>query len=126
MWKFTNILLLLILMTSASYAQIDTISVNPGSYLRLDGPISQSPSPLFIVTYKGKEYILDSLGVKGNVLDPNSIESMNVIKAREGLIPYGEAAKNGVVIVILKEERKSFVALKKHLKPLKLKSNHFD
>ena len=117
MWKFTRIFLLLILISSASFAQIDTVRITSSSNSRLDG--SKSSSPLFIISYKGKEYILDSIGVKGNVLDPNSIESMNVIKGREGLIPYGEAAKNGVVIVILKEERKSFIALKKHLKPLK-------
>src|SRR5690242_12744632 len=56
--------------------------------------------PLFILN--GKKFSYDSL----EVLNPNSIESINIIKGLEAREKYGDDGKNGVVIIKLKEVAK--------------------
>ncbi|RLD76687.1 MAG: TonB-dependent receptor, partial [Bacteroidetes bacterium] len=61
------------------------------------GNHSVKNSPLFIIN--GKE----STKAELDKLDPNSVESMKVIKDKAVIEKYGMKAKNGVVIIKLKE-----------------------
>lgn len=50
--------------------------------------------------------ILDGKPIEREALvnmDPNSIASINVIKGKSAIIAYGDQAKNGVVIIVLKD-----------------------
>ncbi|MBO9637241.1 MAG: hypothetical protein J7576_03655 [Siphonobacter aquaeclarae] len=63
-----------------------------------DGPNRKADPPLIIM--EGKEVAYDKLGA----LDPNTIESINVLKGESGDKLYGEKAKNGVLIINLKKK----------------------
>ncbi len=77
--------------------QVTTASGRPGSSssirIRGAGSIDSSNAPLFIV---------DGVEVTSNVynnLDPNNIESINVLKDAEATNLYGARAANGVVVI---------------------------
>ena len=58
--------------------------------------------PVFIIKEKGKErqenkYYLEKI-------DPNRIESVNVIKGKAATVQYGEKGKNGVVVIKMKDK----------------------
>lgn len=63
-----------------------------------DGPNRKAEPPLIIL--EGKEASFDKLGA----LDPNTIESINVLKDESAEKQYGEKAKNGVLIINLKKK----------------------
>jgi outer membrane receptor for ferrienterochelin and colicin len=48
----------------------------------------------------GKKFSADSL----SLIDPNSIESVEVVKGLSAKEKYGDAGKNGVLIITRKEE----------------------
>ena len=70
-----------------------TVQQNPGK-----------PNPLWIVD--GMKMPEDSVS-KGKFLniDPNDIERISVVKGDSALIRYGEAGKNGVIIVTTKKAK---------------------
>ncbi len=50
--------------------------------------------------------ILDGKSIKREALvnmDPNNIASINVIKGKSAIAVYGDQAKNGVIIIVLKD-----------------------
>ncbi len=58
---------------------------------------AQTPSPLYIID--GKE----STKAEADKLDPNTIESMNVLKDKSATDIYGDKGKNGVIEIKLKK-----------------------
>lgn len=97
---------------TADSFRIVTGNRNP-SEIRLVGPHANDPDrqPLFIVDGEPGEY--GSNGLKD--LDPNTIESITVLKDASAAAIYGTvAARNGVVIVVTKNGKKA-VADKKPL-----------
>ena len=60
-------------------------------------PIAKFNHPLYVLN--GKKLAHDSL----NILDPNSIESIHILKGLEAKEKYGDEGKNGVVVITLKE-----------------------
>lgn len=59
-------------------------------------------APLYILT-KGDSYeIIPSSKMKE--IDPNNIESLNVLKGESAITKYGQKAKNGVIVISLKEK----------------------
>ena len=84
-------------------------------------------SPLTIVKYGKKEY-KSSISNKYGALvmiDPKDISSINILKTQEQTQKYGDDAKNGVIIVIIKDEkaREFSKALKRRKKILKQKED---
>jgi aminopeptidase-like protein len=80
-------------------------------------------SPLTIIKYWNKEY-KSSTSNKGGALgmiDPKDISSINILKTQEQTQKYGDDAKNGVIIVTIKDEKAGEFskALKKRKKLLK-------
>lgn len=74
---------------------ITPINENPRVMLKVDGGIGDN-QPLYIVRdSKGERRVSDVGGI-----DPDTIKSINVIKGSATQI-YGEAGKNGVVIIYL-------------------------
>jgi hypothetical protein len=70
-------------------------------------------SPLTIVKYGKKEYkslISNKDGVLG-MIDSKDISSTNILKTQEQTQKYGIDGKNGVIIVIIKDEQGSFLKL---------------
>lgn len=63
------------------------------------GSIDITPKPIYVVD--GKR-LTDQAEIKN--VNPNDIESMNVLKGEEALKQYGEAAKNGVVVITTKKK----------------------
>lgn len=93
-----------------SYAQaiIDTnISNNkPGKIMMYCGTRKPSgPQPLFIIKEHAKQYILDSAGLSQNVLQPDCITSICVLKDQYAIDTYGTSAKNGVLIITINKAR---------------------
>lgn len=118
--KSIKILVVLIFIGSFSYAQSEKAKVDSGIVVHLDGPVHTTPSPLYILTHEGKEYSLDTTAAKKGILDINSIKSIDIPKDREAILKYGAAAKNGVVVITLNEQKYSgaFNLLEKYLKAL--------
>ena len=57
----------------------------------------------------GPLFILDEKQVSSEEmesLDPNKIESIQVLKDSASIAPYGEKGKNGVILIALKPRRK--------------------
>jgi len=64
--------------------------------------------PLMIIKHRGKTQILDrvDVGNKMNALNPQEINSIEVIKGEKALELYGAKGKPGVVVITLKQESK--------------------
>ena len=78
------------------------IVITSKTHLKPTAPIAImstiSNKPLWIIEgMKRDETFMKSL-------DPNDIESINVIKDSTSTAPYGDAGKNGVIIISLKKE----------------------
>lgn len=58
-----------------------------------------SPKPLFIL--EGKEITEEEM----NLIDPEKIESLTVLKDKSAETLYGEKAKNGVIVITLKKKK---------------------
>jgi len=78
----------------------DTTS-NTVIYICCGGP--KQPPPMYIVKVHQKAFVLDTLA---NV-EPSTIEGIEVLKDEASYKKYGEAAKYGVIIIILKDEKYS-------------------
>ncbi|WP_313803618.1 SusC/RagA family TonB-linked outer membrane protein [Flavobacterium sp.] len=85
--------------------QINTTStgLTPNTSIILRGPKSISGNNEALVVI---DNIISSAGVLASI-DPNSIESMNVIKGANGAALYGERGSNGVIIVTTKKGNKT-------------------
>ena len=82
-------------------SQINTIRICAPSRANMIG------SPLTIVKYGKKEYkssISNKDGALG-MIDPKDISSINILKTQEQTQKYGDDAKNGVIIVTIKNEK---------------------
>ncbi len=76
---------------------ITPINENPRVVLKVDGGKANG-QPLYIVRdSKGERRVSDVSGI-----DPNNIKSVNVLKNESATKAYGEAGKNGVVIIEIK------------------------
>lgn len=76
---------------------ITPINENPRVMLKIDGGKANS-QPLYIVRdSKGERRVSDIGGI-----DPDNIKSINVLKNESATEAYGEAGKNGVVIIEIK------------------------
>jgi hypothetical protein len=65
--------------------------------LRVDGG-KENGQPLFIIRdSKGERRVSDVSGI-----NPDDIKSLNVLKGESAIKAYGEAGKNGVVILEIK------------------------
>jgi hypothetical protein len=114
--KIIKVLIILLLMGSASYAQRESSAPGSGTVIRLDGPVRKGPKPLYVIVHEKKEYELDSAKAK-NVLNPDKIKSMHVVMQPALDARYKEKGKNGVILITLNEENNSaaFKELKQHL-----------
>lgn len=114
--RLLQIFTLLFLLGSTGYAQSVKARSDSGTVIILDGPRKIKPSPLYIIKYKNKQYVLDTTVVKKGGLNPNSIAGIDVLKGKEADSLYGLAARHGVIIIKLKEHKKSkeLKALMKH------------
>ncbi len=76
---------------------ITPINENPRVMLKVDGG-KDNGQPLYIVRdSKGERRVSDVGGI-----DPDNIKSLNVLKGESATKAYGEAGKNGVVIIEIK------------------------
>lgn len=118
--KAFQILVPLLMICVSSYAQSKTDEQDSVITVRLDCSIKDFPSPLYIIVHGGKRFSIDSVSMKKSKWNTKFIKSMNVIKDREGRERYGNAAKNGVVEIVLNEKSNSrqFKSLKKYLRAL--------
>ena len=67
--------------------------------LRCDQRVERCDKPLLFVD--GKPTAWDG----SNDLDPSAIESVEVIKGTAAMARYGEGARNGVVVIVMKKGR---------------------
>lgn len=83
-------------------------------------PYQGQHAPLYIISSHNKQFALDTLfGMQK--IDPKWIESINVLVDPRGGDAYGKRARNGVVIITIKEEEypEAFKNLKKNMKRIK-------
>jgi hypothetical protein len=108
------ILTITILTVLNSYGQeTDSLkSKNDGVMIRLDGPSMKHGAPLYIITADNKKLQIpdkadniDSLATTKtlNYINPNWIETVNVLKGNEATEKYGQLGKNGVILIGLKD-----------------------
>ncbi|WP_207431132.1 hypothetical protein [Sabulibacter ruber] len=69
--------------------------------LRCGSPLS-SEAPLYIIKTKKEEFTLAQEAI--STLNPNWISSINVLKGESAENKYKEKAKNGVIVISLKQE----------------------
>lgn len=87
-------------MVSYSYASngsdndTQTINIRFNDVENVDKPL---------VFVNGKQLAQDKL----NSIDPNTIETMNVLKDQDAVDIYGDKGKNGVIVITLKDNKKS-------------------
>ena len=120
--KVIQVLIPLLLTSFFSYAQSITVEQDSVTRIKLDCSIKDKdfPSPLWIIVHKGKMFSIDSTAMKKSRMNPKFIKSFSVLKDKEGIERYGNAAKNGVVEIVLNEKNNSsqFKSLKKDLRSL--------
>ena len=79
---------------------ITPINENPRVLLKVDGAKTQGDQPLYIIKDKNGERRVTQI----DHIDPNTIESVNVLKGETATTIYGKDGKNGVVIIQLKDQ----------------------
>ncbi|MFT3845103.1 MAG: M56 family metallopeptidase [Lacibacter sp.] len=84
-------------VTSAGVAN-STTNTNLVEKVVVGHPLKTTADPLYIID--GKEATKEEV----NKLDPNSIESINVLKDESAKAVYGEKAKNGVIMIATKKK----------------------
>jgi hypothetical protein len=120
--KSIKILIIVLLLGSACYAQREKFPPDSVTKIHLDGPIRKGASPLYVILHEDKEYELDSTLMLKDILDPGQIKSVNVVKPPQSNVKYSDKGKNGVLLISLNEERypAAFKELEKHLTILKI------
>jgi|GEM_PF-6455972 len=113
-----RIFVLLFILSSTGYAQSVKTNAEPGTVITLDGPVKKGPSPLFIINYRNKQYMLDTISAKSGALNPALISAMDILKGKKADSLYGPAARHGVIIIKIDKhkDRKALKELMKHLK----------
>jgi hypothetical protein len=114
--KYLVVVILCFIATGSSFGQdadtIKQVTITLDCRIKPLGPDRQ---PLYIFQY-GEEKVLvqkDMITALGGDITP---EKINVIKSEEERVLYGEAAKNGVILIVLSEElvkRKEWNKIKK-------------
>ena len=61
--------------------------------------------PLYIIKLHDQVIFQDTIGAKLSEINPQNINAINVFKGTSAIDKYGAIAKNGVVEIILKEEK---------------------
>ncbi|WP_040626145.1 hypothetical protein [Mucilaginibacter paludis] len=86
----------------------------------IDKPYQGQHAPLYIISSHNKQFALDTL-FGAQQIDPKWIESINVLVDPKACNTYGRRAKNGVVIITIKEEEypEAFKDLKRNMKRIK-------
>jgi TonB-dependent SusC/RagA subfamily outer membrane receptor len=82
--------------SSANTINIVTKNINASSYKSLTGVKKDHP-PLYIL--EGKEISEEEM----KLIDPDKIESINVLKDKSAESLYGEKGKHGVIVITLKK-----------------------
>ncbi len=82
--------------------------------------VSKQPTPLYVVDGKVKE---DNFNV--NILAPDNIESINVLKGNSATLLYGEKGKNGVVEIVTKQKVKITITTSLNHNNIPLEKNIF-
>jgi hypothetical protein len=106
-------ILIMLVSTIKIYGQgTDTLnSKNERVRIQIDGPPSQLGPPLFIITadykrlqFQGKANKVDADSTTNglNYINPDWIQTLNVIKGKEATDKYGPLGKNGVILIELK------------------------
>jgi hypothetical protein len=116
----TSIIIPLIFLSIVVNAQSRIAKNDSAFVMRCSSPLLKGPSPLWIVLHKGNTFSIDTNFVQNGILEPGFINSINIMKDKEGLQQYGSAAKNGVIVIILIHQRnnKPIKALRKYLKEM--------
>jgi hypothetical protein len=104
--------LLSLLCVNLRAQQSDTIpaSGQEENRIRIDGPgsmtmrMDSTTAPLFILRANGKSYTLPRHSNELSEIDPNWIESIDVIKGQSALDQYGTEGQHGVVRIRLKKD----------------------
>jgi len=83
-------------------------------------PRKQGPAPLYILKYKGKAFSIDTTAIKNGALESRALKSIDVIIDKRELARYGDAARNGAIVITLNEvqNERIFSSLKKHLRKI--------
>jgi hypothetical protein len=106
------IFLFTLLFVNLHAQQPDTIpaSEQEENRIRIDGPGSMNmqmdptTAPLFILRASGKSFTLPRGSNELSDIDPNWIESIDVIKGQSALDKYGTEGQYGVILVHLKKD----------------------
>lgn len=80
------------------YAVMTSVNEDPRVVVRVSGD-KKTNEPLYVIK-RGKNNI-DFVSNVSNI-DPNEIESIQVLKGESAVEKYGEKGRNGVVIIVLK------------------------
>jgi hypothetical protein len=120
--KLIQAIIPMLFMSFLSYAQSKPIQADSIVKIQLDGPRKQGPAPLYILKYKGKTFSIDTTAMKNGALASKAIGSLDVVIDKNTLEKYGDAAKNGAIVITLNEEQSSrtFRSLKKYLRQISL------
>nr|WP_294899749.1 hypothetical protein [uncultured Pedobacter sp.] len=78
-------------------------------------------TPLYIIKYGRKEYRCKNSGFL-NIVSPNMIATINILKDSVAIKNYGDEAKNGIIIIGIKKTEVS--EFKKKLNKYKAEQKH--
>ncbi|MBX9782436.1 MAG: TonB-dependent receptor plug domain-containing protein [Chitinophagaceae bacterium] len=71
---------------------------NPYTNIKFKSLISNYPTPLYVVDGEERD------GFSMNFIDPNTIESITVLKDKNATVLYGDKGKNGVLLIKTKKK----------------------
>lgn len=89
------------LFQSLCFGQADVSKSEPGNLVSSPG----KQIPLYVVKVDNKSLEFDARKKQNldlNSIDPNSINSVSVLKGEDAIEKYGEKGTNGVVIITIK------------------------
>ncbi|CAM4288761.1 hypothetical protein SAMN06265348_109124 [Pedobacter westerhofensis] len=116
--KSIKILVIFTFMGLTSFAQ-NRLEKGAAPIIHLDGPLRKRATPLYVIIHDEKEYELDT--AHKDIINPDQIKSISVMKNPEAELKYKAKGKNGVILITLNENQhpKAFKELKKYVKILK-------
>jgi len=91
-------------------------AINDGQKIKLQigKNDDKNMQPLFVVIDANGERFISRDQMK-SLVDPNNIESVNVIKGKSATLSYGKKGKNGVIVIKMKQKKYMFKHKKSHL-----------
>ena len=104
--------IILLLISTSLLAQTDSTKTGKPTIIRICAPSREQlvRQPLYVIVWKGKEIYRSDTTIAAatatfNLIKPQQIKSIRILKDKTTIAPYGDIGKNGVIEITLDHKK---------------------